>query len=545
MALAASAGAGFGADARPPQQPPAPTMQIAQVGPRTEPVDEKAYAGIVYVAPGGADGGAGGSRTAPLATVSGALAKISDAAESKRYAIFVSGGEYDDAIAMKPFVDVFGGFDAKSWRRDIDGNRSILDGQHRQRIVVGADAARLDGFVIRNGTVRGPGGAILCDHASPVISNNTIVNNATLEPEGFEKLMIIHQRGNDGGGIACMNGASPVIRNNVIAANTTEVGDGGGVAVVNASLPKITNNVIIANHSGLADITRSRSSNGGAIAVSQSPNRPPGQMTICNNVIANNRVGGDSDAGGIYLEYDSAPLIAGNWIVGNLAEDDGGGLYAMKSAHPRIVNNVFAGNKGQFAIVLSKSGLADIEHNVFHANFGGVSCHNSWMQLTQNTIVGNRGPGVSYTCGDPRLKGPLVTRNIIYANAGETQIEEQSETPMIARGNDVQGGYRGEGNVDDPPSFGDDRAYGQISSISYDALLGTSTLTSADVSSEKLAGRVLNLGTRWGVIRNVDGGRISAWGDLRPIDPSDTRFEIVHTYQLRRPAAGGAGATSD
>jgi hypothetical protein len=44
------------------------------------------------------------------------------------------------------------------------------------------------------------------------------------------------------------------------------------------------------------------------------------------------------------------------------------------------------------------------------------------------------------------------------------------------------------------------------------------------------------------VIRSVDGGRMSVWGDLRPIDPSDTRFEITHTYQLRRPAAGGAGA---
>src|SRR5262245_32400561 len=150
------------AQEKPPQEPP-PKMEPQQLGPQTEAVDAKAYARVLRVAPSGAD----------HTSIQQALAAITDAGESKRYAVFVAAGEYKgQTVEMKPFVDLFGGFDPKGWKRDIEAQRSILDGEGQRRVVVAADNARLDGFVVRKGKFRGPGAGILCDHASPAVTNN-------------------------------------------------------------------------------------------------------------------------------------------------------------------------------------------------------------------------------------------------------------------------------------------------------------------------------------------------------------------------------------
>jgi hypothetical protein len=147
------------------------------------------------------------------------------------------------------------------------------------------------------------------------------------------------------------------------------------------------------------------------------------------------------------------------------------------------------------------------------------------------------------------MKGAIVERNIIYGNAGVVQIEEGVRgAPMTVAGNDVAGGYPGDGNVDQPPSFGNDRIYGQATSVQYDPQRGVSTIDTRDVSSgESVAGRVFNIGQRWGLIKAFDGaaGQIMVWGDMRTVDPADTRFEIAHTYTLRAAVAGGAGATGE
>src|SRR5688500_14830492 len=110
------------AQQKPPAEPP-PKMEADKLGPKTEAVDEKAYAKVVRVEAG--------------KSIQEALAAITDASESKRYAIFVAAGEYKGAtIEMKPFVDLFGGFDVGNGKRDIGANRSILDGGGQRRVVV-------------------------------------------------------------------------------------------------------------------------------------------------------------------------------------------------------------------------------------------------------------------------------------------------------------------------------------------------------------------------------------------------------------------------
>ncbi len=544
LACALSVGWGTAASAadEQPTEPP-PRMEPGKLGPRTEQVDAKVYARVLHVAPSGSDQG-DGSQAKPLASAAQAVANVKDATAENRCAILVAAGEYnDDTIQMKPYVDLFGGFDAKSWQRDITANRSILDGAGQRRVAVGADNARIDGFVICNGKVRGHGAGILCEHASPTISNNTFIRNATQEPEGAQT-KLYHQHGNDGGAIACMTGSNATVTNNILAGNTTEVGCGAGIAAANWSMPHILNNVICDNVTGLTDVQNSRSSNGAGISANNALLRPPLRMTVINNVVANNRANGNSDAGGIYCEYDSAPLIGANWILGNWAQDDGSAVYIMKSSHPLFTSNLVAGHGNHGAIRLSKEGRADIEHNLIYANVNALSCVSSWMHLKNNTIVDN-GAGVGMENPyAPHLKPPVITANLLYGNGGG-QIGAQTtgaDMPVVTK-NDIQGGYKGgEGNFDAKPEFENDGAKGPIKSMDYDQRRVVTTISVAEVPrGGKLAGRVVNVGDKWSVVKESGDGKIVAWGDLRSRAPA-TEFTIAPTYRLRAALAGDVGA---
>ncbi len=531
------------AQEKPPQEP-APQMEPDKIGPRTDAVDAKVYAKVLHVAPTGADQ-ADGSMAAPMATIAQALSKVSDAGEQRRYAVFVAAGEYKgQTLEMKPHVDLFGGFDAKGWERDINANRSILDGEDQRRVVVGADNARIDGFVIRNGKVREHGAGILCDHASTIISNNTIIHNVTLDPEGFGENKMIHQPGNDGAGIACVNGSTSVIANNIIAYNTTEIGGGAGIAVANYSMPHIVNNVIVNNESGVTDVNGSRSSNGGAISATNAQHRPPLRMRVINNVIVNNKTGpkSKSDAGGIYLEYDSSPLIGANWLLGNECADDGSALYVMKSSHPLFTDNIIAGNNSS-AIRLSKEGRGDIENNLAFGNDIAVICISSWMNFRNNTIVDNKSGIIYGNSYAPHLKPSIITNNIVYGNENAQLSVAANEEPPIVSHNDIQGGYAdGEGNFDEKPQFADDGMKGQAKSLQYDEKSVTTTIGAGNMSSdERLAGRVISLGNRWGVIKDSTDGKIVVWGDLRS-EGQPAEFRIAPTYRLRNAPAGDVGA---
>src|SRR5512141_2173194 len=67
----------------------------------------------IYVAPTGNDS-ADGSMATPVKTITAGIAKAS--AASPKAAVFVQAGTYAEAVAMKPGVGVYGGFDT-SWTR--------------------------------------------------------------------------------------------------------------------------------------------------------------------------------------------------------------------------------------------------------------------------------------------------------------------------------------------------------------------------------------------------------------------------------------------
>jgi hypothetical protein len=504
------------------------------LGPRNEQVNLKQYQSIKYVSiKGGSDSQGDGSSAKPWATVKHALAAATSATESMRSAILVAEGTYPSVgLRMREYVDLFGGFDEKSWSRDIFAHPTILDARRAGRVIEGADHSRLDGFVITGGQVVGSGAGILCDHAAPVITNNVITGNTAVAPADFRDYLL-HQSGSDGGGIACVNGANPEISHNVIKDNTTGIGDGGGLACRNYSSPIVSYNIIADNHTGTTDVHRTRSSNGGGVSCSHfsSPK-------ITFNVITANQVAGNSDAGGIYVEYDSSPAIEHNWIVGNRGEDDGGGIYIMKSSEPRVTANIIAGNVTNSSgggIRLSKEGRGVIKGNLIAGNSSeipAVACVDSWMMLAANTIVDNTGGGIGYRNTKQHLKAPIADGNITWNNKGPQVASESVAEELVVRNS----------APDTDPRFADDGRNGQFVSRAFlPSRFMTTLAVKDDLTPGAWSGRAIEVDGHWTVIASNDAHTLSLWGDVtsKGMTLGGGEYRILGTYT---PASGSPGA---
>ena len=173
-----------------------------------------------------------GTKAKPLASVMQALEAAGKPDASTRVAILVSQGHYaEPTFVLKSGVDLYGGFAAPGGERDTYRFPSILDGAERQRIAIGADNARLDGFRLVNGRVRGKGAALLCDGTSPTIANCVFTQNRTLVPLPWDP-PLLHETAHDGGAIMCLNGAAPRIEHNLFYGNSTECGRGAALSLI-------------------------------------------------------------------------------------------------------------------------------------------------------------------------------------------------------------------------------------------------------------------------------------------------------------------------
>src|SRR4051812_40530966 len=183
---------------------PAATMP----GPRNVAFAPSEYAVVRYVDPKGSDEAGDGSAAHPWATLEHAL-ELAPPAAGKRAAILVSQGRYRTAtLQLKSRIDVFGGFAKAGGARDIAKFVTTLDADEATRIAIGADDAHVDGIAFINGRIRGKGAALLCDGASPTITNCTFIANRTVIPRDWEPPQM-HLTANDGGAVMCLNGAAP------------------------------------------------------------------------------------------------------------------------------------------------------------------------------------------------------------------------------------------------------------------------------------------------------------------------------------------------
>ncbi|MGH7551143.1 MAG: right-handed parallel beta-helix repeat-containing protein [Gemmatimonadota bacterium] len=502
----------------------------SDIGPRTVEMEESAYAEILHVSvETGSDEAGDGSAESPWKTIGHALLQI-EGSPARRVALRVAAGIYaEPTLALEEKVDLYGGFEPSGWVRDIAAHATILDGEGAHRIALGADDARVDGFILRNGTVQGKGGALLLEGVSPTVSNNVFLENATLAPDPWDP-PIWHETANDGGAIACLNGCSAVIENNLFIRNRTEIGRGAGFACDNeaareaTAAPSVTGNVFLGNVASAGADTM-RSGDGGAISFY---GYCDGE--IADNVVAENEAASRNDGGGIFVALWSAPAVVDNVIVGNVSGDDAGGLFLGGQKHHygtpidpvppaeeffvRVERNVFMGNRngapssGAFRVTMMSRGV--FLNNVSAENPGGVHTQRSELTLVHNTFAED----VLYEDDEGTAPGPTVYRNNIILG------ERNWAAPVTE-----------EGTCSGGPRFLEDRFTVIAQEASYDPAAHVTRVRFEGPGHEPgaLARRVVQAADRWGVVRSNGSGQIELWGDYAGL----TTFEVQPSYHLR------------
>ena len=394
---------------------------------------------------------------------------------------------------------------------------------------------RLDGLHIHNGQTRAPGGGILIDGTSPVITNNVFTQNATLTPQDWAP-KYLHETAHDGGAVYCRNGGAPEIRNNLILANTTETGRGAGIAFDHNCDGVIADNVLIGNIAGTADPMRS--SDGGGISVfnHSSPE-------ILGNIVLHNQALHNNDGGGIFVAYWSSAKVRNNVIVANHGGDDGGGLFVGGQEHRydrpfdpipsaeeffvEVTGNRFFGNtnpsRNSGATRITMESRGRVTGNIAALN-NGFYLQRSELEATNNTILED-------TLIIETKEGLEPTRfsNSIVAGSLE------SDGTAIVTASLFRDGAAGEGNTAGLPEFLEDGRELQVLGTSYSASSHqTQVDVSALLSADDLTGRVVVSGDDWGVVHSASGRHLTLWGDLR----SATELRLLPTYRQTTSSPG-------
>jgi len=506
-------------------------VELIRKGPRTVAVQLDQYQNIKYVSStSGSDSQGEGSRQSPWETVIFALSRISDANEQNRYAVLVSAGSYGNrTIRMKEYIDLYGGFNDKDWGRDIDANYTEFHGNEKRRIMFGADFSRVDGFVFREGTIRGKGAAIYGKGVSPAITNNVFKNNKTLGPKPWNP-KYRHEITNDGGAVYFEYGSSPVIENNLFIDNSTENGRGAALAFHSRCNGKITNNVFLKNIAGLDDPLRS--SDGGAVSVFDwsSP-------LVENNLFLNNKALAENDAGGMFVALWSSPIIRKNIFVGNVCTDDAGALFVGGQEHrydapldplpPKdqfyiaVEENLFIGNSNPSR----NSGVTRMtmeSRGVFRKN---VTAYNTGIYFQRSEVLIEDNLMLDHFRLVETKKGlnPSVIRNNIIW--GDFLITTEADI----HDNSIKGGYENNSNI--PPQLIQD-GFQVIPDAVYCPLRSYTTtlfLSNGTFPVNGLVNRVVKAGDKWSVIKSNDEKHVEVWGDFfQRID-----FTILPTYRLK------------
>ena len=517
-----------------------------------EPVPRERYALVLHVAPGGDDLRGDGTAARPWATLPAAMERAGRPTAGRRVALLVAAGRYlQPTLALKPGVDLFGGFSADFARRDLWVHASTLASPEGSRILLGADDARVDGFHLRGARVRGKGAALLCDGVSPVVSHCVLADNRTLAPAGWNP-PLLHETAHDGGAVFCVNGAAPLLTGNIFHDNATECGRGGALAADGRAAPRLVGNVFTNNRAGLTDPMRS--SDGGAVSFFGGAR---GELT--GNAIVANEALTRNDAGGIFVALWSAPVIRGNRVVANDAGDDAGGLFLGGQEHRYdapldpfppaaeftilVEGNWFVANantaRNSGAMRVTMETRARLVDNLVAENAGGVYLQRSELELERNVIWQDwRFVEDKASLGPSRLAG-----NVLRGPAGPVNAR------VTFAGNRAPGDTPGGPHLPLPERFREDGLGGELVDLAFDRERGVTRLrTVAPLpAGAELAGRIVRVsdqparGGQWRVIAWADGRDLVLWGRLDAVTKAPRHFEILRTFT---PAAADSAAAA-
>ncbi|MHC4499137.1 MAG: right-handed parallel beta-helix repeat-containing protein, partial [Planctomycetota bacterium] len=247
-------------------------------------------------------------------------------------------------------------------------------------------------------------------HVSPVITDNTFINNHATADHNFappDNNYPVKDHG-DGGAIVGFQGCDAVITGNLIENNHAD-SYGGGIHLRQWSNGLIGENDIIGNDSPLGA--------GIHITYISAPN-------VVDNLIQANRMDDlyDLGGGGIYVYYYSDPLIERNTITQN-ESSNGAGIAVFAASNPVIRNNVIVNNVNGAGVRIKGSSVPIITNNTIVGNTassiygGGVDCLTDSSPIIVNNIIASNGNsyGIYSLAGMPL---PVMRYNNVWGNGG-------------------------------------------------------------------------------------------------------------------------------
>ena len=287
--------------------------------------------------------------------------------------VWVARGTYFEHIGISPGVELYGGFagtESTLLQRSI--GTTTINGSGTGFIVylaAGGAPPKINGFTLANGDA----GVLIGDNASPVISQNAIVNN-----HGD-----VHGYWADG--ISGYN-SNATITNNYIA-NNSGIGDGGGILLGDAH-PVIYGNTVTGNVAGRYGGGIETWHNSSAIIANNNVTQNTGKVSVGGiivfngspdirfNYVANNNgfMGAGGDCGGIAVYGVTDALIGANYVAGNKAHNTGGvvvnGGTNISVFNNTIINNVSDFPTGIGGIAVSVAANVPIFNNLIDGNSG-------------------------------------------------------------------------------------------------------------------------------------------------------------------------------
>jgi hypothetical protein len=249
----------------------------------------------------------------------------------------------------------------------------------------------VQGFTITNGYCA-VGGGIYCAYSSPTVTNCTFSGNSA-----------------DFGGGMRNYGGSPTVANCMFSGNVAYQ-FGGGMYNNFGSSPTVSNCTFSGNSAQMG---------GGMYNYSSSP-------TVTNCTFSQNSAVYD---GGGMQNYTGSPTVANCTFTGNVVYIKGGGMYNSFGSSPTVSNCTFSQN---------------------WADFGGGMCNSGGSPTFANCMFsGNSADdgGGMYNFDS----SPTVTNSILWSDLPD-EIFVDGGNPIVKYSN-VQGGWPGEGNIDEDPLF--------------------------------------------------------------------------------------------
>ncbi|MFH1742374.1 MAG: right-handed parallel beta-helix repeat-containing protein [bacterium] len=330
------------------------------MGPYGGPSYKDMFPGILFVRSDALANGNGSSWAHAIPSIKEAIA-INWMSE-----IWVAGGRYNENIALRERMDLYGGFhgaETAREERDWGANETIIDASgFNTTTVIAADNAVLDGFTVTGGKNSG----VRCAWTSPTISNCIIEKNSKdgfgggvecrNSDAAFYHCTIRDNSAERGGGVVCWQDRSQFIHCDIYGNSVT----GGGAGVYSEGSSTTFDSCEIRNNEAGYEGGGIECWGGGGIPGERSTER------FVNCLITDNKAG---ETGGGLSCVDSEAKYIHCTIAGNSASR-AAGMYVYRQA-PEFVNCIIWNRGTEFWHTSSSGYTIFIQHSCVQGGWDG------------------------------------------------------------------------------------------------------------------------------------------------------------------------------